>query len=115
MGFALIGKVPETPHDWHDWSFSHMAHHRDMLTYIQQTYGVTLPEYILDPMEPGNREAMQSWFYQHQQMHDAQDSYIGVGGYDLNSTDFANPEMLKVWIFTNSGLHYLEAEQSGVW
>lgn len=71
-GLANLYNVPGTDEERAQWSFSHMAHHRDINARIYLLVKVALPEYILDPVDVNN---VGQWEYQHQLMHDAQISY----------------------------------------
>jgi hypothetical protein len=114
MGFAVIGNVPNTEQEWSDWAFSHQDHHRLMHAYVEQTFGISLPEYVLAPFNRNDPADLQRWLYQHQISHDQQDALIGVSGFNLNSANFNDPNQLRQWIFTNNGLHYDEGQATGV-
>ena len=85
-----------------------MAHHRDINEKIYVLLKLALPEYILDPIDPNDTG---TWEYQHQLMHDNQNSILGIQGQDLTGVDWKNPEVLTAWVFLNSSEHYQAAEE----
>lgn len=104
-GIANLYNVPSTDEERSQWTFSHMAHHRDINAAIYNLIKIALPEYILDPVDasdPGQ------WEYQHQLMHDNQNSILGIEGQDLTGIDWKNQEILTAWVFLN-GLEHVQA------
>ena len=106
-GLANLYNVPGTDAERAEWSFSHMAHHRDIALAIYDLIAVALPEYILDPIDPNDTG---QWEYQHQLMHDNQNQILGIEGQDLTGIDWKNPNILTAWIFLNSSEHYQAAQ-----
>ena len=89
-----------------------MAHHRTVNAAIQAKYALTLPQYVLDPV---NLDDPDAFLYQHQIMHNNTDALLGIASYDLTSADFSSPETMAAWIFLNATLHYAEATALGTW
>jgi hypothetical protein len=102
-GLADLANVPATDEERAQWSFAHMAHHRDINEKIYVLVKLALPEYILDPVDP--RDTGQ-WEYQHQLMHDAQNQILGIEGQDLTGIDWKNQNVLAGWIFLNMSEHF---------
>jgi hypothetical protein len=102
-GLADLANVPTTDEERAQWSFAHMAHHRDINRRIYELVKVALPEYILDPVNP---EDSGDWEYQHQLMHDAQNSILGIVGQDLTGIDWKDQRVLTAWIFLDFNEHY---------
>lgn len=100
--YAELPEKTETAADWAGFSFSHMAQHRDYIRVIFQRYGVSLPEYVLDPIDPQNIGA---WPYHHQQMHDQINAILGIPGYNLLGMDFNDKGALETWSALNQDLH----------
>jgi len=94
MAMLQISTVPETPIELAGWSFSHAAHHRDIIRLVFEQKQTVLQEYALDPFDPDN---MFSWLEQHQQMHNEMNKALGVGGYDLSELDWHNKGQLQSW------------------
>lgn len=106
-GLANLFNVPRTEDERAAWSFSHMAHHRDINAAIYRLLAVALPEYILDPIDPNDSG---QWEYQHQLMHDNENAILGIQGQDLTGIDWKNPQILEAWVFLNANEHYQAAE-----
>ena len=101
-GLADLYNVPATDQERAQWSFAHMAHHRDINRRIYELVKIALPEYILDPVNP---EDAGDWEYQHQQMHDNQNAVLGIDGQDLTGVDWKDPRILAGWIFLDANEH----------
>lgn len=102
-GLANLYNVPSTDEERAQWSFSHMAHHRDINAKIYLLVKVALPEYILDPIDPRDEG---TWEYQHQLMHDNQNQLLGIQGQDLTGLDWKDQNLLAAWIFLNGSEHF---------
>lgn len=102
-GLADLANVPSTDEERAQWSFAHMAHHRDIAARIYTLVKVALPEYILDPVNPADTG---EWEYQHQIMHDNQNALLGIDGQDLTGIDWKNQNELAAWIFLNMSEHF---------
>jgi hypothetical protein len=102
-GLADLYNVPSTDAERAQWSFAHMAHHRDINARIYLLIATALPEYLLDPIDmndPGQ------WEYQHQLMHDNFNALLGIQGQDLTDIDWKDQNLLNAWIFLNGSEHY---------
>ena len=106
-GLANLFNVPRTDAERAAWSFSHMAHHRDINAAIYRLIKVALPEYILDPIDITDSG---QWEDQHQLMHDNQNQVLGIQGQDLTGVDWNNPQIMEAWVFLNSNEHYQAAQ-----
>ena len=102
-GLADLYNVPSTDEERAQWSFAHMAHHRDINARIYLLLKIALPEYILDPINPSETG---DWEYQHQLMHDTQNAILGISGQDLTGVDWNDQRLLAGWIFLNQSEHY---------
>jgi hypothetical protein len=102
-GIANLYNVPSTDEERASWSFSHMAHHRDINARIYLLVKIALPEYIIDPVNPDDPG---DWEYQHQLMHDNQNAILGITGQDLTGVDWKNQNLLAAWIFLNGNEHF---------
>jgi hypothetical protein len=107
MAVADLFNVPETGAQMAQWSFIHMAHHREINAAILESHGVALPEYILDPISLADPQA---FLNQHQTMHNNTDAVLGISGYDLTDVDWSDPGNRSGWIFLNATLHVAEAD-----
>jgi len=102
-GLADLFNVPATTAQLAQWSFAHMAHHRDINRRVYELLAFALPEYIIDPI---NVDDTSTWEYQHQLMHDAQNTLFGIQGQDLTGVNWKDQRILTEWIFLNSNEHY---------
>lgn len=111
MALADLFNVPSSPEEMAKWSFAHQAHHRELNDEIFQKHGISIPEYILDPVNLADPLA---FLYQHQQWHADIDQVLGIAGYDLTSVDFTDKEDFAGWIWLNAQLHLAEADATEV-
>lgn len=112
MALADLFNIPEDAAGMAQWSFAHMAHHRDTVLAAQTQKRVLLPLYILDPVDLADPLA---FLNQHQTMHAALDSLYGIAGYDLTDVDWNDPGQRAGWIWLNAQLHRAEAQATGVY
>jgi hypothetical protein len=106
-GVANLYNVPGSPTELSIWSTCHMAHHRDINRRIYEIFKIALPEYLIDPIDPNN---LGSWDDLHQAMHEAQDTILGISGFNLLGIDFSDQQLLAAWIFLNATEHHLAAD-----
>lgn len=101
-GIAGLYNVPSTQAELNTWSFIHSVHHEDISNTILRVLGVTIPNYVLDPISP---EAIYPFLQQHQALHDQISAVLGIEGYDLTDVDWQDPNQLNGWIFLNATVH----------
>lgn len=111
MSIAAIFNIPSTMDELNSWSFAHADHHRNLNSFIQTHAGVTLPQYVLDPINPAD---LGTWLFQHQDLHSQMDAILGISGFDLLDVDLTDQGQLAGWIWLNSQEHYQAAEITGV-
>lgn len=112
MAVASIYNVPTNEQEWNQWSFAHAAHHIDVNQAILQQHSIALPDFILDPI---NLADPQTFFEQHQLMHNNSDAVLGISGFDISDVNLKDKEQLAAWIFLVASLHYQEALKTGAW
>lgn len=110
-GLANLSNVPSTDEERAQWSFVHMAHHRDINRKIYELVKIALPEYIIDPIDPNSTG---QWEYLHQTMHDNQNQLLGIVGQDLTGVNWKDLRVLSGWIFLNNNEHYQAAAILGI-
>jgi hypothetical protein len=98
MSVLTFSQAPRDATELAVWSFSHMAHHRDIIRIIFQITGIQLNEFILDPFDPREDD---SWVAQHQVMHQQMDGILGIVSYDLSVLDWSDPSGLASWMESN--------------
>jgi hypothetical protein len=111
MAIANLVNVPTDQKEMDDWTFIHMAHHRDVNAEIFRLFGVRIDEYVLDPVDP---KAPGNFEDQHQSMHLAVNNVLGTGGFDLTNVDWLHPEILSGWVQSNYFEHRQWADALGV-
>jgi hypothetical protein len=107
MSILNVFNVPTTPQELAQWSFLHMALHRDENLAIRRQNNILLPEYVLDPMDLTPNSA---WFQQHQLMHNNIDQILGVAQFDLIDVDWSDPAQRVGWIQGHAQLHQQETK-----
>lgn len=108
---ANILNIPTSEQDLLVWSFSHSDAHTKINNAIFQQKNIPLQPYILDPMpNPSNTGEMQTWAYAHQAAHSAFEDVLNIGGTDLSSVDFTQPDQVASWIRLHFDSH-LQAQQ----
>ena len=105
MGLADIASVPVDSATLLKWSFCHQVAHLDINRKIQEQFGILIPMYVLDPMDP---DYLEVWNYQHQLIHTQMDAVLGISGNDLLGLDIKDKAILESWLF----LHFPEHQQA---
>lgn len=108
---ANLANVPQSDSSLAEWSFAHMAHHRDISRLILERFRIVLPEFILDPMNPQN---FGTFGYQHQILHNDQNSVLGIDGQNLTEVDWNDMGQRTDWIFLNFNEHLKAADILGL-
>ena len=92
-------------------AFANQDQHRLINAAIFTAQGVTLPEYVLDPLPARDFE---EWLDLHQAMHNAQNAILGIEGYNLSEVDWKDPSQLEAWTAMHFQEHALAAEILGI-
>lgn len=106
-GVAGLFNVPLTPSELLQWSHIHMASHRDINRRIFEALLLSMPEPMLDPFDPKN---LGTWAEQHQQLHQLQNTVLGIRGNDLSDVPTDNESAWATWLYLN-GQEHDKAEQ----
>jgi len=107
MSLIVLYEPPKTQADLNVWSFANASQHRDINRVIFETTGDILPDFVLDPFDPND---MNSWLYQHQMMHNAQNAVLGIAGFNLTELDWSNEAELATWLWNHGQEHYQAAQ-----
>lgn len=110
-GLAGVYNIPADDVELEEWTFVHMANHRDIIQAIRRQTGIELVEYVLDPL---NLTAFEDWVYQHQIMHQQFNGVLGIQGFDLTEVNFADKSTLASWIQLNGNEHYQACNALGI-
>lgn len=102
MSVAAIFNVPKTEVELSGWAFAHAANHRDIIRVIFQLVNISLPEYVLDPVDPDDTGV---WQRQHQLMHQDMNLLLGTSGFNLLGLDWHDENRLAAWIQINATEH----------
>lgn len=111
---ATLFEVPQDRATFLIWNSAHVAHHRDINRVIYQDFKVALPEYMLDPFDPGDESALNNWLYLHQAMHDNQDQILAIVGFDLTDVDWKDRALLEFWTQNHANEHFQAANILGI-
>ena len=111
MGVASLANVPYDENTLREFSFSHMAHHRDIIRRIRELTNAELEEFPLDPFEPSNSAV---WGYHHQQMHNQMNTILGISGNDLIEINWQDKGERESWVFLNFNEHVQASDKLGV-
>lgn len=93
--------VPKSPEDWNIFSFHHRQSHDLIVRAIFQQTGVSLTDYVIDPIA---LQQPKEWLIANQQFHEDMDSTLNVQGSNLQDVDFKDERQLQAWIY----LHWQE-------
>lgn len=102
MAIAVLWETPETEADFRHWGFAHMVHHRDINEQLYRLTGINIEQTVLDPV---NRDKTSGWEYQHQIMHNAVNSILNIGGFNLTSPSWDDPDSLRSWTEVHATEH----------
>lgn len=105
MGIAALYNIPGVAEEFNEWTFAHAVHHFDIIEAIYHRLNIALPSYILDPFDPQNPDAAETWAYQHQIMHNNQNRILGISGFDLAEVKWQDPNERAAWIQLNATEH----------
>lgn len=111
MGLASLYNVPTSDAELSEWSFAHAAQHHIENAAIYRVYGVSLPEYQLDPIDPNDAP---SWAYRHQSAENNRNAVLGIAGYNLLGVDWNDPDSLAAFVEANATIHQLAAQILGL-
>lgn len=111
MGLANLWNIPNTPESLAAWSFSHAAHHRNIIEAIYRQYSTAVAEYIIDPI---NLDDATGFFDNHQIMHNQMNEVLNLANYDLSQVDWQDSGELASWINLNAINHRQASDLLGV-
>lgn len=87
------------------WGAQHQQEHFLLAWQIWQKFsGTSVAVQPIDPVPV--RLDMLTWTMNHQMMHNEVNSVLGTSGYDLSGVNFANREMLLVWMNEHANEHF---------
>ena len=110
MPLAQLYNTPLNPEQEAVFNFAHADHHRRMIQAAFVRFHITLPEFVLDPLNAQSVDVI----LQHQTMHNAIDALYGISGFDLTDVNWQDEQQRAGWIWLNAQLHQQEALKTGV-
>jgi hypothetical protein len=108
---ALLLNRPRNAEDWTRWSFHHRASHDAIVRAVQNTFSVTLPTRIIDPI---NFEYPKLFLEANQQNHQDMDNLLGVQSADLEDVDLNDERQLQSWIYLHWQEHQTAETRLGI-
>ena len=108
---AALYNVPMTNAELSTWSFVHQAHHRDIVSSLQNLGVTGLTSYILDPFDPSD---MGQWLDLHQVMHQQADALLKVNGFNLDTVQWSDVNQRAGWVFLNALEHVYLSNALGI-
>jgi hypothetical protein len=110
-GLAALYNVPMDPDELSTWSFVHQAHHRDIISVLQNLGVTGLDSYCLDPFDPRN---MGQWLDLHQAMHQQVDLALKINGFDLDAVNWEDANERSGWVYLNAVEHTFISNALGI-
>lgn len=111
MSLAQVLYPPPTGNGMDEWAHSHWQHHRAILSALRQVKNVAGTEYLIYPF---NEHDIQTWLYQHAQMHAEMTAACGINANDLTDVDFKDKKQLDAWMYLHFSEHRAVAQQLGL-
>ena len=108
---ANLFNVPVDDKTLQEWSFAHMAHHRDIVKTFYDRYNIVLPEYLLDPFDPTQPS---NWEWTHQVMHKQMNTMLDITGNNLLGVTWEDENKRAAWILLNANEHRLAGDILGI-
>lgn len=94
--------IPRTDAEWRVWSFAHRQSHLAIRQSIRSQTGLSLPEYVLEPI---TQLDFQGFLQRNQQEHVDMDGALNLPSIDLQDVDIKNRSQLIAWIWLHATEH----------
>jgi hypothetical protein len=114
MPLAQLIAIPRTPAELAQWSFANAASHRDIIRRVQETKGIHLDEFIVDPFDPRDEDSLNSFLANNWAMHIQMDTALGIASNVLNSVDWRDEQALAEWMFEHYTEHQAASQLLGI-
>ena len=98
MALNNLQEVPQNERDWDIFTLALRVELTKIRQAIQAQKGITLNEYIVDPISP---QFTQDFFNNNSRMHLDMNQVLGLQSQDLTSVDIENKEQLSEWVSNN--------------
>jgi hypothetical protein len=93
---ANLSNIPSDVQSVNEYAFSLQAQIRDINRVIFEDSGITLPEYVIDPLNIDNPNAQ---LQQLQIMADNIGDVLNIAGYDLEDVDLSDQGQRASWVW----------------
>lgn len=103
--------VPQSQTEWSKWSFAHRDQHNLIRQAIQKQYGVSLTEYLIDPIAFEN---FADFLDNNQELHNDMNSVLLLQSSNLQQIDYNNKSQLEAWIYLHRREHEAAAFKLGI-
>lgn len=114
MSLAALMSTPQAPQEVQAWQFANVASHRDIIRRVQETLGIVLADYPLEPFDPQDEDALQAFLQNHAAMHQDFDRALGLPSYNLSEVDWQEPSSLAQWVSTHAAEHIAASAILGI-
>jgi hypothetical protein len=104
MPLAELNSVPRTPLETQGWQFANAASHRDIIRRVEETRGIKLVEYPLEPFDPEDPASLADFLNSHADMHLQMNAALRLQSNALSEVDWQDINALAQWI----SLHFIE-------
>ena len=108
MSLASLYSVPESPGDWHVWSFANADSHLRIIQAIFAQQKQELPYLSVDPIP---WDSLSDWLRNHQQMHNDMDGVLDIQSSDFTIPSFRDRADMEAFILAHADEHR-SAEQA---
>lgn len=105
-----LSNIPHTDEEWKLWAWDHRDSHNRIRRAILSTYGVSLTDYQVEPINPND---MTSFLQNNSNLHDDMNSVLELQSSDLQDANLQEPRELDAWIKLHSQEHYYAEAKLG--
>lgn len=108
---ASLLNIPHTDQDWQFFSWNHRLSHDRIRQKIKTTYGYSLTDYQIDPMDPN---AIKDFLQNNAQLHGDMNAALRLPGIDLLDADLTKQNQKVSWFNFHYLEHYYAEQKLGV-
>lgn len=103
--------VPSTPEQWLEFSYHHRTSHDAIRAAILTKFNTNLPDYPVDPIDPGNFDQFLQF---NSQLHIDMNGPTKNQGSDLQDANLNDEREKVAWIFLHYQEHFAAESALGV-
>ncbi len=90
-----LENTPRTQDEWNRFAWDHRDSHNRIRAAILKHRGINLPDYQIDPINPG---AITQFLQNNSQLHGDMNSTLGLQSADLQDVNLGDQRQLEAWI-----------------